>query len=118
MDENIKSVAVFPNPDRDPDFSFTKEAVRVLNNAGIKVNADRRYHYSIGERPGSIEYYTYIEDMLNASDFIVVLGGDGTILEICERAALHELPIIGINLGHLGFLATIEKDELEILFPF
>lgn len=115
MDENIKSVAVFPNPDRDPDFSFTKETVRILNNAGIKVNADRRYHYSIGERPGSIEYFTYIEDMLNASDFIVVLGGDGTILEICERASLHELPIVGINLGHLGFLATLEKDALEDL---
>ncbi len=115
MEERIKSAAIFPNPDKDPDFSYTKEAVRVLTAAGIKVCADRRYHYSIGERPGAVEYYTYIEDMLNASDFIVVLGGDGTILEICERAALHELPIVGINLGHLGFLAAVEKDNLEEL---
>ena len=113
--ENVKRIAVFPNPDKDPDFSYTKEVVRILNGAGIKVCIDRRYHYSVGEKPGMVEYYTYIEELLSSSDFVVVLGGDGTILDICERAALHELPIVGVNLGHLGFLATVESDNLEEL---
>lgn len=49
---------------------------------------------------------------INAEQSIlVVLGGDGTLLRIAEQAARHSIPVIGINLGHLGFLTELTRDE-------
>jgi NAD+ kinase len=44
-------------------------------------------------------------------DMIVVLGGDGTLLHIAEKAARHAIPVLGINLGNLGFLTELTEDE-------
>ena len=46
-------------------------------------------------------------------DILIVLGGDGTLLHIAERAALHSLPVVGINLGYLGFLTEFSEKETE-----
>lgn len=46
-------------------------------------------------------------------DAILVIGGDGTILSQAVWAAEHEIPILGVNLGQVGFLANIEPDELQ-----
>lgn len=52
-------------------------------------------------------------------DMIIVLGGDGTLLHIAEKAARHSVPVLGINLGNLGFLTELTEDEtfeaLELL---
>lgn len=50
-------------------------------------------------------------------DLVLVLGGDGTILRTCRRLGSRQLPIIGINLGTLGFLADLSPDEFQSRFP-
>jgi len=58
-----------------------------------------------------------IRTVLNAIDpdldILIVLGGDGTLLHIAEQAALLSIPVIGINLGYLGFLTEITEMETE-----
>ncbi|SDP02886.1 NAD(+)/NADH kinase [Desulforhopalus singaporensis] len=44
-------------------------------------------------------------------DMIIVLGGDGTLLHIAEKAARYAIPVLGINLGNLGFLTELREDE-------
>lgn len=110
--------AVFTNPERDPDFSYTRKVVRTLLACDIEVCVDRRFRYSFGEAREDVEFYTYTEEMLRNADIIVVLGGDGSILDICEKAATHDLPVLGINLGHLGFLTSLEKDDIKLLSEF
>ncbi len=46
-------------------------------------------------------------------DILIILGGDGTLLHIAEQAALHSIPVIGINLGYLGFLTEFSENETE-----
>lgn len=46
-------------------------------------------------------------------ELVIVLGGDGTILRAAELARGHDAPLIGINLGHVGFLAESERDDVE-----
>ncbi|MEE4240189.1 MAG: NAD(+)/NADH kinase [Desulfopila sp.] len=46
-------------------------------------------------------------------DILVVLGGDGTLLRIAEQAARYSIPVIGINLGHLGFLTELTREEAK-----
>lgn len=55
------------------------------------------------------------DEMHRRADVLVVLGGDGTILEAARRAALSKTPILGINLGRLGYMAELEMDELKLL---
>ncbi|MSO28478.1 MAG: NAD kinase [Candidatus Planktophila sp.] len=55
---------------------------------------------------------TAVEDLADA-ELVVVLGGDGTILRGAEVARLQGIPILGINLGHVGFLAEVEKPSLS-----
>ena len=59
--------------------------------------------------------YLPIESVYAEADVIIVLGGDGTILETARRAAQRGTPILGINLGRLGYMAELELNELELL---
>ena len=53
-------------------------------------------------------------DQINADlDILIILGGDGTLLHVAEAAARHSIPVIGINLGNLGFLTELIEDETE-----
>lgn len=112
--EKIRA-ALFVNPERDPDFSYSRKVVKTLLAFDIDVCSDRRYRGVLGESKDDIVYYTYVEEMLRNVDMMIVLGGDGTMLEYCEKASTHDLPILGINLGHLGFLTTLERDEIRKL---
>ena len=56
-----------------------------------------------------------IDEVYATADLIVVLGGDGTILEAARRSATRNTPILGINLGRLGFMAELELRELAEL---
>jgi len=44
-------------------------------------------------------------------DLLIILGGDGTLLHVAEQASRYGIPVVGINLGDLGFLTEISKDE-------
>jgi NAD+ kinase len=50
-------------------------------------------------------------------DLVVVLGGDGSILSAARRMGLNQMPVIGVNLGRLGFLAALDENELEQVWP-
>lgn len=50
-------------------------------------------------------------EIVEKSDLIIVLGGDGTILRLAKIASIFNLPILGVNLGRLGFLSEVEKDD-------
>jgi NAD+ kinase len=47
-----------------------------------------------------------------AMDMLVILGGDGTLLHVADRASRFDIPVIGINLGNLGFLTEVAEDEM------
>ena len=57
--------------------------------------------------------YMPLEAVYSEADIIIVLGGDGTILEVARRAANRGTPILGINLGRLGYMAELEMSELD-----
>jgi NAD+ kinase len=55
------------------------------------------------------------EKMYDNVDLVVVVGGDGTVLEAARRAAPKEIPILGINKGRLGYMTSLEVDELDLI---
>ncbi len=50
-------------------------------------------------------------------DFVVVLGGDGSMLRAAHAMGYCQKPVLGVNLGHLGFLADLQPEQLETLLP-
>ncbi|MBR0443233.1 MAG: NAD(+)/NADH kinase [Clostridia bacterium] len=65
---------------------------------------------------GKLELNFVSQDtMYSEAELLIILGGDGTILEASRRAAMRKIPILGINLGHLGYMAELELDELDLL---
>ena len=53
-----------------------------------------------------------LDDPLDGAELLVVLGGDGTILRAAELTRGRDVPLLGVNLGHVGFLAESERDDL------
>lgn len=63
--------------------------------------------------PASTEIFSSSTDLSNEVDFLISLGGDGTLLDTVTLVRDKNIPIAGINFGRLGFLASIGRDELQ-----
>lgn len=68
-----------------------------------------RDHISL---PDTFEIFTHHSELTEDIDFIISLGGDGTLLDVVTLVREKNIPIAGINFGRLGFLASIGRDEL------
>lgn len=102
---------IYVNRERDPQLKSAKSAAQALISRGKTVFFDETFKDELKDL--GAEFVSH-RDMLILSDLIVALGGDGTILKIIGDAAEHQTPVVGINLGHLGFLAQAERDDTEV----
>lgn len=108
-------VILSPNPYRDKHFQTLREAMEVLKNAGIETRVclpfevDRSY-----DLPKDIRFSRLERELGNAS-MVVCFGGDGTLLHMAKAATRHGLPILGVNIGTMGFMAELESGELSQL---
>ena len=62
-------------------------------------------------------FYTYMsyDDIYSKSDLIIAIGGDGVMLEVARRATPCGIPILGINMGRVGYMTELEMNELDLL---
>ena len=103
-------IAVVPNEHKDVQFQETRLVVHLLRRRGKEVLIDDSLkQFELGDA-----CYLPREEMFQSASLIVVLGGDGTILNIAVEAAMYDIPIIGINLGTLGFLSQAERGDTSI----
>lgn len=110
----IRTVAIFPNRDKERALQVTAELTDWLSARGLTVRVPADVAAGIG-RPetGAAD----ARALLYAADAAFVLGGDGTLLNVAKLVAPRDIPILGINLGHLGFLTEIELPELYRALP-
>ena len=108
----MQNIALFVNRDRDTDLSATKEVISLLKKYNKTVYLDKSLESQI-DVPGIL--YAKGDAIFENCDLILALGGDGTILKIVNQAAAFDVPVAGINLGHLGFLTQAERDDLSNL---
>lgn len=110
-----KKIAIFQNTEYDRDYTYTKRAVRILSESGILSYLSKTARPFFENEDLQITFSENTDQMLETADAILVLGGDGTMIDHCIRAAEKDKPAIGINLGHLGFLMALERTEIEKL---
>lgn len=113
--KSLKKIILTPNPYRDRNFQTVREAVRILKNAGVDTRIclpfeiDRTY-----DLPKDM-YFSRLDRELPTASAVVCFGGDGTILHMAKAATKHNLPILGVNIGTMGFMAELESTELQQL---
>lgn len=110
-----KIISIITKLDCDRDFAYTKKAVQILTDLGVTVIIDQSLKYRLGSMRERVRLAYSERELAEAADLILVLGGDGTMLDICVRVCESGKPVAGINLGHLGFLTAIERNELDRL---
>ncbi|OEK02540.1 NAD kinase [Roseivirga sp. 4D4] len=95
-----------------------RDVFELLEKHNIEAAISSSYKSDLNEKQfDSSELSTFnLGDDLSSFDYIFSLGGDGTILDAITYASSAEVPIIGINLGRLGFLATTPRNEISDIF--
>lgn len=101
----MKHVYMIINTLKDEELTFSKGVIRWLQQQNVTVYVNHDLCSLIDEGVQCLVKDTLLWSM----DFAIVLGGDGTIIHSARRLAQYNVPILGINLGSLGFLAEIEQ---------
>lgn len=109
-------IFVFPNLNKKNCRSYTKSACEILLDNGAQIYMNKKYTKDFCDIAG-IDFVDN-NDVISQCDFIFAVGGDGTILRCSGYAVRYDKPLLGLNCGRLGFMATLEHDELELLNDF
>ena len=111
----MKHVILTPNPYRDKNFQTVRTAMRILNDAGIETKVCLPFEVDKSfDLPKDIRFHRLDREIQN-TELVICFGGDGTILHMAKTATRKNVPILGVNIGTLGFMAELESTELELL---
>ena len=105
--ENIKSVGVILKPSSPELKTDYLKIKKIFNENDIETYLEYNSAMMIDDEGYSLD------SLCKKVDFLVSVGGDGTLLSVVRRSFKYNIPILGINLGTLGFLTDINMDELE-----
>lgn len=109
-------VVLSPNPYRDRGLKAAQAAEKILRNVGVETVMCLPFQVegSGVELPKHIRFKSTQEE-LKSADMLICFGGDGTILHAAKDANACHVPVLGVNLGSVGFMAELEQGELSML---
>ncbi len=96
------NILIIYNPESTSGLSVVERVSDILKSKNIAINISK---FCKDSEPVIPKY----------TDIIIVIGGDGTIIKVAKSAAKLDCPILGINAGHLGYLASVDQKDLDII---
>ncbi|MBQ7971200.1 MAG: NAD(+)/NADH kinase [Clostridia bacterium] len=106
----MNKIGIVVHPEKDPGLKHLKYLVGLLREHCYEVSVSCGNYFS-----NQVFEFCSMEECFADSMLVLTLGGDGTLLRAAAYANKYDVPLLGVNLGHLGFLAELECDELELL---
>jgi NAD+ kinase len=109
-------IAIYGRDFNDSVLPFVQQVFNALALYKIEILVFSKYNNFIKEKitlPNNAGILESHEDLLNHADVLLSLGGDGTLLDTLSLVRDSGIPVIGINFGRLGFLASINKNEID-----
>ena len=107
----MKNFVLIPNKQKDPDYEITIRTASFLLKNGATVYAESQH-----EALSAYGVTVYEEGLFPTdAELLIVLGGDGSILDAGAIAIRHNIPVLGINMGRVGYLAELAPSEIEKL---
>lgn len=109
-------VVLSPNPYRDRGLKAAQAAEKILRSVGVETVMCLPFPVEGGslDLPKHIRFKNTQEE-LKSADMLICFGGDGTILHAAKDANACHVPVLGVNLGSVGFMAELEQGELSML---
>lgn len=106
-EKSMKKIGLIPNAGKDAGLANTRRIAEYLDGRA-ELLLEEKYKTSVINAE-----YGSLAALLDGSDCLIVLGGDGTMLQNAAECARRSLPVLGINLGRVGFLTEVELDNIE-----
>ena len=110
----MKKVILCPNPYRDKGLAAAKEAEGILRSVGLETVYCLPFKPEGGEGQFGVACRP-LQQELRSADLLIAFGGDGTILHLARASAMRGVPVLGVNLGSLGFMSDLEVGEMGLL---
>lgn len=109
------NVFICANLNKEKTRLIFPDVIRTLKLYGMLPLAESRFSDICREMNLSGIVFGAAEENMDKCDVFLTVGGDGTILRWGKKAAAHKKPLLGVNTGRLGFMATLEKENLSKL---
>lgn len=110
---NLK-IAILPNLSKKDAEIYTAKVISEilsLNSDALMLSKDNNECF----KDYNLNFYSDIDSLISNCDVVITIGGDGTIIHKAKYAAKFSKPILGINLGKIGFVAGLERTEISKL---
>lgn len=104
----MDKAAIIAHPSKQNSADLSERVLKVLRQEGMEVYAEKQLAEGIGAIP-----FDWEPEVAGKLKFCVVLGGDGTLLGAARQTMPYSLPLLGINLGHVGFLAEVHEGDID-----
>lgn len=101
----MKRIVIIPNDTKDVGLLVTKSLIECLKDRAELLMEEKF-------RGLGLEVVFKGEDIFDMADFVIVVGGDGTMLQVAEPCGKHRIPVMGINMGRVGFMTEVEIDDM------
>lgn len=106
----MNKIGVVVNPEKDPGLKHLNDLLDLLREHKCEIAVSCGNYLS-----DQLYDFCSMDECFKGAVLVLTLGGDGTLLRAAAYANKYDVPLLGVNLGHLGFLAELECDELELL---
>lgn len=105
-------ISIFPNFNNDGVLQTCEEICKELDKLGVEYSVAK---CNESDETGTLPLFFDTDELIENCDIVIVVGGDGTTLNVAKAASLHNKLTLGINAGRLGFMSGLERDEFSLL---
>lgn len=105
-------ISIFPNFNNDGVLQTCEEICKELDKLSVEYSVAK---CNESDETGTLPLFFDTNELIENCDIVIVVGGDGTTLNVAKAASLHNKLTLGINAGRLGFMSGLERDELSLL---
>jgi NAD+ kinase len=108
------TIAVYARNTKDNFSIYLEQLIALAEIEKFKIVVFKPYleYLNINsDKPFTLNTFSNSEELIAKADFVISLGGDGTMLETLEYVRRSGIPVLGVNTGRLGFLATVYKED-------
>lgn len=114
----MKTIGIYRGTENDVDFLGTRRVIDALSSEVsviMHTSLKSGLEAALGARTCARIEFVDDDILFTKPEVMIVLGGDGAILKAARRCAISGMPLLGINLGRIGYMAELELDELHML---